>query len=76
MGREFLGIFKEWATDYDNFVKGQDQEYLKVFENYSEILKQIVTKSGNIVLEFGSGTGNLTLELLQAQKQVYPCRTF
>lgn len=38
---------------------------------YPAILKEIVRLSGQDVLEFGSGTGNLTALLLAADKNVY-----
>ncbi|EDP67560.1 hypothetical protein CAT7_05413 [Carnobacterium sp. AT7] len=72
MGREFLGIFTEWSSDYDDFVEGKDPEYQAVFEGYSTILKEIVRRSGLNVLEFGIGTGNLTQELILAGKWVFP----
>ena len=72
MGREFLGIFTEWSSDYDDFVEGKDPEYQAVFEGYSTILKEIVRRSGLNVLEFGIGTGNLTQELILAGNWVFP----
>lgn len=71
MGREFLEVFSEWAEEYDTFVQGQDIQYKKVFENYDKILEAIVEKSGNYVMEFGIGTGNLTEKLLAAKKKVF-----
>lgn len=73
MGREFLHVFTDWATDYDSSVQGHNQEYSEVFHNYQLILKMIAERAGNYVLEFGSGTGNLTKELILLNKQVYPC---
>ncbi|BCA86496.1 putative methyltransferase YrrT [Enterococcus saigonensis] len=72
MGLEFIPIFKEWADEYDETVAGHDPEYADVFLGYEEMLKMITEKSGQTVLEFGSGTGNLTLALLNAGKDVYP----
>lgn len=72
MGLEFMPIFKEWAGAYDDTVAGGDREYAEVFLNYNEMLHMIAEKSGQIVLEFGSGTGNLTISLLNAGKIVYP----
>lgn len=72
MGREFLDIFTDWSSDYDDFVEGKDPEYQAVFEGYSTILKEIVRRSGLNVLEFGIGTGNLTQELIFAGKWVFP----
>lgn len=72
MGREFLDIFTDWSSDYDDFVEGKDPEYQAVFEGYSTILKEIVRRSGLNVLEFGIGTGNLTEQLIMAGKWVFP----
>lgn len=72
MGLEFMPIFEEWASDYDNEVNGGNPEYQEVFAGYWRILEEITTLSGEIVLEFGSGTGNLTEKLLAAGKTVYP----
>lgn len=72
MGLEFIPIFKEWAKEYDETVAGHDPEYAEVFANYSEMLTMITEKAGQNVLEFGSGTGNLTIALLKAGKTVFP----
>lgn len=72
MGREFLEVFTGWAEEYDAFVEGQNEEYRAVFKDYEEILDAIVSKSGESVLEFGIGTGNLTAKLVDASKRVYP----
>ncbi|WP_174616176.1 class I SAM-dependent DNA methyltransferase [Virgibacillus ihumii] len=65
MGREFLGLFDEWAESYDKSVAGVDPQYKAVFENYDEILHQVSKGSYGNVLEFGVGTGNLTGKLLE-----------
>ncbi|MRX71353.1 methyltransferase domain-containing protein [Bacillus lacus] len=70
MGREFLGLFEQWAGTYDTTVNGHDEEYKDVFLNYDKILTEVVKRSGKTVLEFGVGTGNLTKELLTAGKHV------
>lgn len=72
MGLEFLDIFSGWADEYDQFVKGEDKEYKEVFAKYEAILDEIVSRSGEVVLEFGIGTGNLTKKLLDAGKTVVP----
>lgn len=72
MGLEFMPIFKEWAADYDAEVNGGNPEYQEVFDGYWEILDEITKASGETVLEFGSGTGNLTKKLAAAGKTVYP----
>jgi putative AdoMet-dependent methyltransferase len=71
MGREFLDLFETWAESYDESVEGHDEEYREVFAGYETILDKVVEKSGNIVLEFGVGTGNLTKKLLDQGKKVY-----
>jgi len=71
MGREFLDIFETWAQSYDSSVYGHDEQYRDVFDGYEAILNTVVEKSGNVVLEFGVGTGNLTKKLLAAGKTVY-----
>lgn len=70
MGREFIDLFDEWSSSYDETVSGNDQEYKEVFHKYDEILETVVQRSGNVVLEFGVGTGNLSEKLLKSGKQV------
>jgi len=72
MGREFLDVFTGWAESYDSFVQGHDAEYKEVFRRYDEILHEIVNRSGNNVIEFGIGTGNLTKMLIDSGKTVFP----
>ncbi|MCC5896107.1 MAG: class I SAM-dependent methyltransferase [Alkalibacterium sp.] len=71
MGREFLNVFSGWASEYDSFVEGKDDQYREVFRGYDTILETIVSRSGKSVMEFGIGTGNLTLKLLEAEKNVW-----
>ncbi|WP_163151941.1 class I SAM-dependent methyltransferase [Anoxybacillus sp. MB8] len=71
MGREFLDIFETWAQSYDSSVYGHDEQYRDVFDGYETILNTVVEKSGDVVLEFGVGTGNLTKKLIEAKKTVY-----
>ncbi|MFK4462466.1 putative TPR repeat methyltransferase [Bacillus safensis] len=71
MGREFLSLFDHWADSYDDTVSGHDEQYREVFRRYPAILKEIARRSGQDVLEFGSGTGNLTALLLAADKNVF-----
>ncbi|WP_243290639.1 class I SAM-dependent methyltransferase [Bacillus sp. FJAT-47783] len=71
MGREFIDLFDEWANHYDTTVEGYDEEYKDVFLHYENILQEVVNQSGDVVLEFGCGTGNLTQKLIQAHKKVY-----
>lgn len=72
MGREFLNIFTDWAVEYDDFVSGEDEEYREVFSGYDNILRELVTRSGDSVIELGIGTGNLTRKLFATGKRVYP----
>ncbi|RLL44976.1 class I SAM-dependent methyltransferase [Oceanobacillus piezotolerans] len=70
MGLEFIDIFEGWAEDYDKSVQGLNPEYKRVFENYEEILNEVVRLSKGTVMEFGVGTGNLTQRLLHAGHSV------
>jgi putative AdoMet-dependent methyltransferase len=70
MGREFIELFDEWSASYDLTVSGEDQEYKEVFHKYEDILNEVAAKSGEIVLEFGVGTGNLSEKLLERGKEV------
>ncbi|WP_433743317.1 class I SAM-dependent methyltransferase [Falsibacillus pallidus] len=65
MGREFLELFQDWADSYDDSVTGKDAEYAKVFQYYEHILEAVAERSNGTVVEFGMGTGNLTLKLLE-----------
>ena len=64
MGREFDQLFDEWAASYDETVNGSDPEYKEVFLHYDRILSEVAKRATGIVLEFGVGTGNLTLKLI------------
>jgi putative AdoMet-dependent methyltransferase len=70
MGREFVDIFDEWIDSYDASVAGEDPEYRDVFEGYDEILNAVTSKVVGTILEFGTGTGNLTAKLIDAGHQV------
>jgi putative AdoMet-dependent methyltransferase len=70
MGREFIPIFSDWAAEYDETVAGKDEEYRAVFFKYEQLLAEIAEKAGRSVVEFGSGTGNLTQALLTQGKNV------
>ncbi|MFC4559112.1 class I SAM-dependent DNA methyltransferase [Virgibacillus kekensis] len=65
MGREFLGLFEEWADSYDDSVAGIDPQYRAVFADYDKILKEVCKCSFGHVLEFGVGTGNLSAKLME-----------
>ena len=65
MGREFIDLFDEWATTYDQSVSGYDKEYEDVFSNYDDILDTVASLAVGPVLEFGVGTGNLSGKILE-----------
>lgn len=64
MGREFLDIFENWAESYDDSLK-QNKEYEDVFSYYDNILSEVANRSFGHVVEFGTGTGNLTSLLVE-----------
>jgi putative AdoMet-dependent methyltransferase len=64
MGREFLEVFEQWADSYDETVVGHDLEYKEVFSRYEQILEGVAARSFGHVMEFGVGTGNLTMKLV------------
>ncbi|MEH7253608.1 class I SAM-dependent methyltransferase [Neobacillus niacini] len=66
MGREFLDVFEQWADSYDESIGGQNREYKEVFLGYDQILDSVTARSKGHVVEFGVGTGNLTIKLLNA----------
>ena len=66
MGREFVNIFDGWADSYDASVSGKDPEYRDVFEGYETILNEVAKRVSGTIIEFGTGTGNLTGKLLEA----------
>ncbi|MGE7624542.1 class I SAM-dependent methyltransferase [Viridibacillus sp. NPDC096237] len=70
MGREFIYLFDEWAKSYEESVTGQHKEYRDVFEGYESILEKVANASIGTVIEFGTGTGNLTLKLEAAGREV------
>lgn len=65
MGREFVDLFDHWAESYDQAVTGKDIEYQEVFLNYEHILQEVANLVNGNVVEFGTGTGNLTQRLLE-----------
>jgi putative AdoMet-dependent methyltransferase len=64
MGREFIELFDEWATTYDQSVSGYDKQYEDVFSNYDDILETVASLAIGSCLEFGVGTGNLSGKIL------------
>lgn len=70
---DFNALFNDWAPTYDQTVRDTEGEYRDVFENYQEILTAVVQhvpKHGEVVLEFGVGTGNLSQKLMAEGYQV------
>jgi len=70
MGREFVDIFDGWADSYDASVSGKDPEYRDVFEGYETILSEVAKRVTGSVIEFGTGTGNLTAKLIEGGNSV------
>lgn len=66
MGREFVNIFDGWADSYDASVSGKDPEYRDVFNGYETILNEVAQRVSGTIIEFGTGTGNLTAKLVEA----------
>lgn len=71
MGREFLDVFEEWASSYDEAVAGEDPQYKDVFNKYDTILDTVANEAEGNVLEFGVGTGNLSEKLVQRNLHVF-----
>ncbi|MGN8644731.1 class I SAM-dependent methyltransferase [Gracilibacillus sp. HCP3S3_G5_1] len=70
MGREFLEVFEEWASTYDEAVTGHDPQYRDVFQGYDTILDEVAQLAKGTVMEFGVGTGNLTKKMLNKNVNV------
>ena len=70
MGMEFVDLFNQWASSYDDTVAGKDPEYREVFEGYDEMLERLATLSKSPVMEFGVGTANLTRKMIEQNKVV------
>ncbi|WP_434784201.1 pyridoxal-phosphate dependent enzyme [Macrococcus bovicus] len=64
MSPAFMDIFEQWADKYDHAVEGHDPEYRDVFTNYPFMLSEAAKQARGKTIEFGPGTGNLTLLLL------------
>ncbi|MCA0971839.1 class I SAM-dependent methyltransferase [Halobacillus litoralis] len=71
MGIEFVDLFDQWASSYDETVSGHDPEYREVFEGYEEMLQQLADLSISPVMEFGVGTANLTRKIIDQHKVVF-----
>ncbi|WP_332237780.1 class I SAM-dependent methyltransferase [Sporolactobacillus sp. KGMB 08714] len=71
MGREFIETFERWADHYDRSVHGGSPEYREVFRDYDSILEEVAKQAEGTVLEFGTGTGNLSTKLLDAGLTVF-----
>ncbi|WP_181350693.1 class I SAM-dependent methyltransferase [Thalassobacillus sp. CUG 92003] len=70
MGVEFVDLFDQWASSYDNTVNGGDPEYKEVFKHYEDMLGELADISVSPVLEFGVGTANLTRKMVRQGKVV------
>lgn len=70
MGMEFVDLFNQWASSYDDTVAGKDPEYREVFEGYDEMLEHLASLSKSPVMEFGVGTANLTRKMIEQNKVV------
>lgn len=70
MGLQFMDIFKEWASDYDATVTGHDEQYREVFAGYETMLGEVVDQLEGRVMEFGSGTGNLSAKILERHELI------
>ncbi|MBN8236052.1 methyltransferase domain-containing protein [Halobacillus kuroshimensis] len=70
MGMEFVDLFNQWASSYDDTVAGKDPEYREVFDGYEEMLERLAKLSLSPVLEFGVGTANLTRKMVDQNKVV------
>ncbi|WP_173917145.1 class I SAM-dependent methyltransferase [Halobacillus sp. Marseille-Q1614] len=70
MGIEFVDLFNQWASSYDETVGGSDPEYQEVFAGYDEMLQELANMASSPVLEFGVGTANLTKKITAQNKVV------
>ncbi|MBN9655659.1 class I SAM-dependent methyltransferase [Halobacillus sp. GSS1] len=70
MGMEFVDLFNQWASSYDDTVAGKDPEYREVFEGYDGMLERLAELSVSPVMEFGVGTANLTRKVIDQNKVV------
>ena len=70
----FNHIFDKWAEAYDDTVYKEHGEYHEVFIGYQEILRKTVEKiqqePGSLVIDIGTGTGNLGKEAYDQGYQV------
>jgi ubiquinone/menaquinone biosynthesis C-methylase UbiE len=63
------GVFDRWAKHYDRAVRKEDDW---MYRDYNKILDKVIEHAGNnlkglLVLDIGSGTGNLTQKLLDQE---------
>lgn len=66
---DFIREFDEWAPTYDSSVFERPSETDEVFEGYERVLAAVVDAAGgrvgDVVVDVGMGTGNLSELLLQ-----------
>ncbi|WP_163971375.1 class I SAM-dependent DNA methyltransferase [Oceanobacillus halotolerans] len=70
MGREFMTLFDDWASSYDDTIDGADVEYKEVFKHYDIILEEVANRARGNVIEFGVGTGNLSSKIMNKGKKL------
>jgi ubiquinone/menaquinone biosynthesis C-methylase UbiE len=70
----FNHIFDQWAKAYDDTVYSEKGEYHEVFFRYEEILRRtaelVEGQPGDLVVDVGAGTGNLSAAVRDAGYRV------
>lgn len=71
---QYDSVFNEWAQVYDKTVTGSEGEYSEVFAGYANILEKVSgmidLPAGSLVLDLGTGTGNLAMSAARKGYQV------
>ncbi len=71
---QYDSIFNEWAKVYDKTVSSSAGEYSEVFAGYDRILEKVTDMigwpAGSLVLDLGTGTGNLAARASKKGYQV------
>ena len=57
-----------WLEDYDNRMRGLER--LRYDETLAEVVRQSLAEEGDLILDVGTGTGNLAVEFLEKGCQV------